>query len=394
MRKTLFEQPIYIAVTTTAFLALSFTGLLHPATADALPINTITTNQEASTAIRESAWGQTALGCQLLNKGQYEKALPYLSKATAKDPKHLIAYYLTATTADDLSHRKAGALSAADTQHYTDIAKAAFEKTVLLNPKILSATLRLGKMAMSSNNYDEAAGYYKKALNVLPNNAMLHFNLANAYDEAGKSALAIHHYEQTIALDGKFTYAYNNLGLLYESQGKNDHALKAFEQALAVNPKYTYARLNLGQLLIKTDQFNEAEDAFLTALNHDNTNNWAYLYLGNLYAQQAKYPAAEEAYRLSIKHEPNFAAAYYLLAAVLEKQDNWQESQTYANVYLSMAPDGQFSSNAHQIVAYTKQQQQLKLAESAQPSPIANIPTRAKSSEETHDVLHGYVSAP
>ncbi len=313
----------------------------------------------AQSHLSQSEWGLTAQASTLIEAGKYQQAIALLRQVGQTDPKHLLAHYLWAEAA---YHQAQQTLNSEAKQALLDEARETYEKTVLLNPRILSATLRLGKLAMDDGDLKAAERYYSHALEVLPESAILQFNLANAYDEQGLIRKAKIHYQLAISLSPGFTYAYNNLGLLYENENQLDKAAEAFNGALKADDTYNFARLNLGQLLLKQEKFDEALATFKTALTYEPDNAWAYIYMGNLHVQQRQYPQAEQAYRTAIQHEPNYAPTYYLLAAVLQKQEQWSASLQYGEAYLNLSPNGQFAPQAKQLVAYVRQQQTQPLA--------------------------------
>lgn len=311
-------------------------------------------------SLHQSEWFMMHQASQAIQNNQPAQAIVYLKAAVDTDPKQLIAHYLLAETAYELA-----ALAPSQQHHdvYRELAETHFEKTFYLNPRVLSATLKLGKLAMSEERFSDAERYYSRALKVLPNSAVLHFNLANVYDEQSRYDLAVKEYTESLALDPSFIYAYNNIGLVYEMMGDYPKAIEAFNQAIHVDPSYNYARLNLGQAYLKVENFAEAERLFNTALTYEPSNAWAYLYLGNLYVQQDAYTKAAVAYQSAIDYEPNYSPAYYLLAAVLHKQQQYQDSLKYGRLYLKMSPNGLYAKQASQLVHFIEARQLAQVPE-------------------------------
>ncbi len=351
--------------------------------------STVTTSPVS--ALQGSPWGQLATASQSVQANQPMAAIKPLMNATEHDPKNVLAHYLLADVAAQLGRQQD---DAALKVKWQTMAGDYYEKTICLNPGVLSATLKLGKMAIENKRYDEAEQHYLNALRMLPDNAALHYNLANVYDEQQRTAEAIEHYEQTVALDPNFLYAYNNLGLLYELSDKPAPAQKAFETALAKDPRYNFARLNLGQLHAKQGNLKTAEGLFYEALKYEPDNAWAYVYLGNLYVQQHQFEPAATSYQSAIVRQPDYTPTYYLMAAVLEKLGRWSESAALGTQYLEKAPNGVYASQARQLLAYVHTQSHVAMMPEATAPGSGEHVSKTSNAPQGDGVARGYVQAP
>ena len=350
-----------------------------------------TTVLPPSQELKQSPWGQLATASQSVQANQPMAAINPLLNATEHDPKNVLAHYLLADVAAQLGRQQDDTSLKA---YWQGMAGDYYEKTICLNPGVLSATLKLGKMAIENKHYDEAEQHYLNALRMLPDNAALHYNLANVYDEQQRIDKAIEHYEQTVALDPNFLYAYNNLGLLYEISDKLGPAQKAFETALAKDPTYNFARLNLGQLHLKQGNLKTAEGLFHEALKYEPDNAWAYVYLGNLYVQQHQFDHAASAYQSAIRYQPDYTPTYYLMAAVLEKLGRWNESAALGAQYLEKAPNGVYASQAKQLLAYVHTQSQVAVLPNDGTAKEDLVPSKPSAVPSGDGVARGYVQAP
>ncbi|MBS1782681.1 MAG: tetratricopeptide repeat protein [Bacteroidetes bacterium] len=62
-------------------------------------------------------------------------------------------------------------------------------------------------------NYDSAIIYYQKIATLLPQNALVFFNLGNAYYKHNQIGMAVLNYERTLSIDPDYTAAKDNLEL-------------------------------------------------------------------------------------------------------------------------------------------------------------------------------------
>ncbi|MDB6005747.1 MAG: tetratricopeptide repeat protein [Prosthecobacter sp.] len=102
-----------------------------------------------------------------------------------------------------------------------------------------------------SKKLKEAEAALTEALHVDPASAMLHLNLGNLQDQAGRKDEALKSYLKALELDPGSLNAHYNLGLLYAELGKNQEARRAFEAALKLAPDDLETKKQLDQVIKK-----------------------------------------------------------------------------------------------------------------------------------------------
>ncbi len=102
-----------------------------------------------------------------------------------------------------------------------------------------------------SKKLKEADAALAEALRMDPDSSMLHLNLGNLQDQAGKKEDALKSYLKALALDPGSLNALYNLGLLYDELGKNQEAKQAFEAALKLAPDDAETQKQLRQVIKK-----------------------------------------------------------------------------------------------------------------------------------------------
>lgn len=88
----------------------------------------------------------------------------------------------------------------------------------------------LGILADLRQEHKTARQHFRKALATAPRSALLHNSLAYSYYLNGDWDKAAASFKQSIALDRQYAPAWRNLGLLYTRMGRYEEALAAFEQ--------------------------------------------------------------------------------------------------------------------------------------------------------------------
>ncbi|HVN41949.1 MAG TPA: tetratricopeptide repeat protein, partial [Steroidobacteraceae bacterium] len=190
----------------------------------------------------EDAELRNALGWALFQDGRTAEAVTEYERALKADPKHVKAHNNLALALVELGRLEeaAGHLKAS----------LAIEPKAEIYSDLGFIMARLGQA-------DEARADYLKALELDPNCASAHFNMAVAFVQAGQFGEAEAHYRQ--ALRGKPTAeTYNGLGYALGRQGRTDEAAAEFRQAIDTNPKFTPAYNNLADVLAKQGKLEEA----------------------------------------------------------------------------------------------------------------------------------------
>ncbi len=94
----------------------------------------------------------------------------------------------------------------------------------------------LGRDYYRSEQYEEAIGEFKKAIEINPQYAIARRNLARAYTKTARYDEAIDELKKAIKVNPNYVLAYNSLGIAYRKKGMYDDALAAYKRALEINP--------------------------------------------------------------------------------------------------------------------------------------------------------------
>lgn len=115
----------------------------------------------------------------------------------------------------------------------------------------------------------EASEHYRRAMNIKPEYAAPHKNLANRLFLAGEIAEAEKHYRMALSAIGNDSIAlqaHNHLGLILQMQGKNSEAMGHYFEALRINPYETKVLNNLAIIQAQAGDLSEAAANFNKAI--------------------------------------------------------------------------------------------------------------------------------
>jgi adenylate cyclase len=114
------------------------------------------------------------------------------------------------------------------------------EKAVELNPNDAGCYLTLGMVLRSVGRYEEAIQNLETALRLAPLRPLSYVNiLAGSYMGNKQYDKAILLWNETLARNPNYLFAYQGLTAAYEFSGNHEKACWAAENVMRVNPKYS-----------------------------------------------------------------------------------------------------------------------------------------------------------
>jgi len=222
-------------------------------------------------------------------------------------------------------------------------AVSSFEKSAALDPKNITAELKLAELFLYLKKYQDCIEHADNALRIDKTNSKAYFIKGYTFKETGDTARAISSFQTAVEQNPGYFDAYIQLGGLL-TQKKNplalnyyDHALqlkkndadalygkamyyqemdsidtaeKLYQQLLEANPDYKEAIFNLGyiSLVYKLDYKKAAE--YFNAVSRLDTNDVRAFYNRGLsYEQMKKKDLAEADYRKALQMSPGYELA-------------------------------------------------------------------------------------
>src|SRR3954464_13909171 len=115
---------------------------------------------------------------------------------------------------------------------------------------------------------DEAIKEFRKAIELDPQSAHAHDNLATVYSEKKLFAQALGEYLTALQLEPDSATAHYNLACFLATHA-HEMAIEQYKEAIELDPEYPDAHLNLGMTYADLDQRDEAKTEFKTAIELD-----------------------------------------------------------------------------------------------------------------------------
>ena len=136
------------------------------------------------------------------------------------------------------------------------------------------AAVKMGQAdkELAGGDPKKAAGLYRDAVAVQPDNALLHYKLSVALDQVGDTAAEREALQKAVQIDPSMAIAHCQLGHLAFSGGDFATAEEQLREAVRTAPGYIDAWISLAATLATESRFPEAEQAVQRALEIDPQN--------------------------------------------------------------------------------------------------------------------------
>jgi Flp pilus assembly protein TadD len=144
-----------------------------------------------------------------------------------------------------------------------------------------------GDQALRDGDAAGAATLYRKALELSPNEALIHYKLSRALDKLHQLVEERSELQRSIELDPNFGEALNQMGYLSAHDGDPQRAEEFFLAATRAAPSYIVAWNNLAATLASEAKWKQAEDAADHALQIDPLNGTAKKVKASIAASQS-----------------------------------------------------------------------------------------------------------
>lgn len=182
-----------------------------------------------------------------------------------------------------------------------------------------AAALRFGGEARRQRGAPtEALAFFRKAVEITPDDPLALVDLASALSALGDAQGALAWYRRSLELDPAQPVAWVNLGLGLEALGRAEEAEEAYGRAAELNPWEALAHLNLGNLRLREEDYERAIPHYRAAVRSDPALARARLYLAISYVNTGAPERALEELRAAAEFAPEDPEIRRLLRELTE----------------------------------------------------------------------------
>lgn len=215
-----------------------------------------------------------------------------------------------------------------------------FSKAAESESVAADANIQIGDLLKVLGNDKRSADYYKKALDLKPNDGVLRMKYARTLDKIGQYDVAVKEYNDALANskgDMEVLYALEriylkklaqtpsdaelnaNIGAIKQAQGDFESALNYYGKAEQLNPNNVTTRINVGTLYQQKKDYTKAIQAYDSVLTMYPDNGQALFYKASAYEEMGRKKEALEMYKRVVTLEPNNTAAKNMVNKIVKE---------------------------------------------------------------------------
>jgi tetratricopeptide (TPR) repeat protein len=228
-----------------------------------------------------------------------------------------------------------------------DEAEAAFMVVVRADENNAAALTGLGRVAFQRQQYKEAINYFEKAMSIEPEADVLHYRLGMAYRALGEAERAREELAQAgerrpVIVDPLLGIVHSHIrgaqhylrrAAAAESEGDLQAAIGFYKVAVSVAPFDINALLRLGQLQAFSAEPEQALESFSRVLGLEPGNAIANYFFGTLLEQRGEDAEARIYYERALETEPGLLEPRFQLANSLMRAGEYQDAAgNYAQI--------------------------------------------------------------
>ncbi len=157
-------------------------------------------------------------------------------------------------------------------------------------------------------DWKDENSFWKATAETAPNSYRVHNSLGYLYMKSDINR-AIKSFERSLELNPDNARAHNNLAIAYAEKGWYEKAIKKFKDVLVTDPNDSSTRSNLGLAYVKIGFYNNAVKECRRAVKLNPANDIAYNNLGLAYEKKKNYSEALNQFRIAVeKNQGNLNA--------------------------------------------------------------------------------------
>lgn len=202
---------------------------------------------------------------------------------------------------------------------WLDEAMKEFNRAIELDPDSAHAHDNLATVLADKGLLRDALKEYLIAIELEPQSPTAHYNLAS-FLATHAHDLAVAEYKETLALEWDYPDGHLNLGLTYAERGLFQEALASYQEALKLDARDMVARHEMATVLMDMGRPGEAIPLLREVVKAEADNLDAWVDLGNCYATKGIYSESEKALQKALELDAADLMANYHMAALRAAQ--------------------------------------------------------------------------
>lgn len=213
-----------------------------------------------------------------------------------------------------------------------------WKRALDMQPDDAGAHFNFGETLLRAGSVEEGISQLEESIRLNPHFAEAHNNLGVALARLGRNEESEKQLRLAIDENPEYVEAYHNLGSTLLVENRLDEAQQQFEKALQLKPDFSAARISLGKALMAEGHFDDAAAAFRETIAKDPQNPNGYIALGQLEAGRNDMSGAAAQFRKALDVDPDNADAEGNLGHALVSSGGIDEAIPHLRRALELAP--------------------------------------------------------
>ena len=197
----------------------------------------------------------------------------------------------------------------------------------------------LGTALLDSGLAGAALPYFGAAVERVPSDAVLHYNLGTARAAQGSLPAARASFEQAVRLDPAYSEARNSLGVVLTRLGDHEAAIEQFRAAVAAGPSSAKPIGNLSTAYARSGRMDLAIETLEAAIASNPSSVELLNRLGRLHARNGVLDAAQNRFEQALKMAPAVPDTLNNLALLAAQRGDFGEATARLRDLVSARPD-------------------------------------------------------
>jgi protein O-mannosyl-transferase len=235
-----------------------------------------------------------------------------------------------------LAHANLGALlrPAAPDEALTHLTEA-----VRLKPDSDVGHYNLANLFQQVGRSEDAVREYGETIRLSPGMALAHYNLGNTLLEMGRTAEAVGAYTDAIGIDPGLGLAHGGLCRALQALGRGVEAQRSCERAIALQPDLAVLHYDYAGLLQTQGQLDQALAEYATAARLRPDSVDAQNDLGSLLQQLGRFDEARQHYEAALAINPGLGLTHSALCSTLQMLRRLDEARHECETAVRLQPN-------------------------------------------------------
>lgn len=212
------------------------------------------------------------------------------------------------------------------TERNADQAMKHYNQALQSDPSSLNALLGRGRAYAAQRRFEQALADFDKAIATAPNNAKAYLERGKCMVMLGQLEQSVPDLERSYALQINNPEAYFYRGFVAERANDIMKALTAYSTALMYKPDYVEALVNRGVVSMNNGVFDQAIQDFTKALETQSNNSMIWNNRANAYMEKGRTDLAMADINKAIQLNPNYGRAYETRSRVYKALGDLEKS--------------------------------------------------------------------